>query len=323
MKNIFTTLIFALVACTALQAQQIEHYTQFMYNKLRFNPAYAGSNNVLNATAIYRNQWMGFNGAPKTQIVSFDLPVADYRVGLGGTGILHTSGFRDMLTLEASYNYKIPTEKIGGSLSIGLSTSARYERINFNRASSVQPRAQDQALVDGGLRSKIVPNFGFGVYYHTENLFLGFSIPRILEVSIDYTDDGGIIGREVRHFFMMGGFAVEVADGIKIQPQALLKYTPDAPFDADGNISVTYMDQFTLGVGYRMGGRLDNSYGESVQALASVFLTEQLLLGAAYDYPLTEVVDYSSGSVEVALRYFFGDRSGDSGNQKIVNPRFF
>jgi len=322
MKNIFTIFILTLAACT-LYGQQIEHYTQFMYSKLRFNPAYAGSNNVLNATAIYRNQWLGFNGAPKTQIVSFDLPVANYRVGLGGTGILHTTGFRDMFTAEASYNYKIPTEKIGGSLSIGLSTSARYERINFDRASPIQPRSQDPALVDGGLRSKIVPNFGFGVYYHTENLYLGFSIPRILEVSVDFTDDGGTISREVRHFYMMGGFAVEVADDIKIQPQALLKYTPDAPFDADGNISVTYLDKFTLGIGYRMGGRLDNSYGESLQALASVFITEQILLGASYDYSLTEVIDYSNNSVEVALRYYFGDRGGDSGNQRIVNPRFF
>jgi len=322
MKNICTTLVFTLAAL-ALFAQQDEHYTQFMFNKLRYNPAYAGSNNVLNATAIYRNQWLNFNGAPKTQIVSFDLPVADYRVGLGGNVTLHTIGFTDLANVDATYAYRVPTEKIGGSLSFGLVTSVRYARINFDRASPAQSKSQDQAIINGGLRSKLTPNFGAGVYYNTEDFFLGFSIPRLLEISMDFADDGGTISKELRHFYFMGGFAIDVADDVKIQPQALLKYTPDAPFDADANVSVIYLDRFTLGASYRIGGQLDNSYGESVNVLASAYITERILLGAAYDITLTEVKDYTSGSVEVALRYFFGEPGGDSTNQKIVNPRFF
>lgn len=307
-----------------LFAQQDEQYTQFMFNKLRYNSAYAGSNNALNFTAIYRNQWINFNGAPKTQIVSFDMPVANYRVGLGGNVVVQTIGITDMATAEAAYAYRVPTNNIGGSLSFGLSTSARYIRSNYNQANPTQPRDLDEAI-PVGRQSKIVPNFGAGVYYNTETFYLGFSAPRLLESNIDFADaeDKLDISREVRHFYFMGGVVFQIADPVKLQPQALLKYTPDAPFDADVNLSVILLDRFTVGASYRIGGSLETSYGESADVLVAAQVTDNILIGAAYDFTFTEVKDYSNGSVEVAVRIFLGDRGGNSGNQTIVNPRFF
>ncbi len=298
-------------------AQQEQHFTQFMFNKLAYNPAYAGSNQTPCFTGIVRSQWIGLEGAPKTQVLTFDMPLLNNRVGLGANLIRNTIGVTENITTDIAYSYRI---RVGmGTLSGGIQTSVRYLKNDYNKVKATQPVNSDGSIPTG-LQSKFVPNFGMGLYFNSENYYVGFSIPRLLQNNIDLADSDIVLSKEIRHFYLMAGFSFPVGDHVKIQPQALLKYVANTPFDADANISATFVDKFTLGVTYRLGGSSITGVGESLDVLIAAQITENLLFAASYDITLSDLKDYNSGSIEAALRYCLG---GKAQGDEYINPRFF
>jgi type IX secretion system PorP/SprF family membrane protein len=317
MKNSLTLLIFLLIAALA-HGQQDEHYTQFMHYKLGYNPAYAGSTGGTRITVMGRNQWLGLDGAPQTQLITFNMAALQSRMlGVGASVVRQTIGISDRYTLEGNYAYRF---RMGnGHLGLGLSASVRMIRIDFNRARATQPIETD-AAIPGSFQSRFVPNFGFGVYYNTENFYFGFSAPRLLANSIDLSDDGGTLTKEVSHFYGMTGFIIPLGDNVKMQPHILLKYVQGAPFDTDVNTNITFMDKFTVGASYRVGGSKTSPIGESVSFLTAAQVSKNILFGLAYDYTLTELRNYNSGSVEAFIHYIIG---GDDAGAIYENPRFF
>lgn len=316
MKNIIFTIVFALVSLSAM-AQQDHQYTQFMFNKLNYNPAYAGSQDVTCLTAIVRSQWIGLDGAPQTQGVSFNTPMVGQRVGIGGNLYRTTIGISETMTAELAYAYRI---RLGqGMLGIGALASVRLLRNDYTNVTATQPLDGD-AAIPVGRQSKFLPNFGLGAYYTTEKFYFGFSVPRLLKNNIDLAEEVLVISREVSHIYAMGGFIVPINDQLKLQPQVLLKLAPNSPFDADVNANLWILDKFMIGASYRLGGSTVNSFGESVSAIIAARLTDHILFGAAYDVTLSELKNYNSGSIEAALRYCFGKGSGE---QEYTNPRFF
>lgn len=316
MKNIIFTILFALVSLSAM-AQQDHQYTQFMFNKLYYNPAYAGSQDVTCVTAIVRNQWIGLDGAPQTQAVTFNAPMVGQRVGIGGNLYRTTIGISEQMSAEFAYSYRI---RLGqGMLGIGALASVRLLRNNYNKVDSTQPINGDAAIPQGR-QSKFLPNFGVGAYYTTEKFYFGFSVPRLLTNNIDLAEEELVISKEVSHIYAMGGFILPINEQLKLQPQVLLKLAPNSPFDADVNANLWILNKFMIGASYRLGGSTINSFGESIDVLIAARLTDQILFGAAYDVTLSELKNHNSGSIEVALRYCFGKGSGE---QEYTNPRFF
>lgn len=298
-------------------AQQEEHYTQFMYYKLGYNPAYAGSNDGACITALARSQWVGIEGAPQTQLASFHMPLLNKRIGIGGTVTRQTIGISEKYTVEAIYAYRIRWGR--GTLAMGLQGSVRLLRTDFSMAESIQPKDLDQAI-PVGIQSKFVPNFGAGVYYKSNSYFLGFSVPRILPSNIDLADSETIISKETLHMYLMGGVTFELSDGLDLQPQVLLKYVEGAPFDGDINASLIFDDRFTTGLSYRLGGSRESGLGESISLLLAIQLTDDILFGASYDATLSELRKYNSGTFEAVFNYCIGGRSeGD----EFISPRFF
>ncbi|MEM9990674.1 MAG: type IX secretion system membrane protein PorP/SprF [Bacteroidota bacterium] len=314
--QLFLIGILVFTSLNTVQAQQDEQYTQFMYNKLRYNPAFAGSDGKPVIGVVARNQWIGIEGAPKSQILNFDMPLAGDRAGIGINLTRAQVGMTQNITTDFAYAYRF--DWLNGYFSGGLSASMRHISTDFTQA---RPTQEEDPSIPSGMQSKVVPNFGAGVYYHSKTFYLGLSIPRFLKTNIDLSDDGGTISREVQHYYLMGGVVIG-DEGVKLFPQALLKYTPNGPFDADLNLSFIFLERIIAGATYRVGGSRQNSFGESLDALLSIFLTENVLLGLSYDITLSELKRQTDGSVELSLRFTM---SGDSSKapRRIIDPRYF
>lgn len=303
-----------------VQGQQEERFTQYMFNRTGFNPGFAGSDGGLTITAIARNQWMGLTGAPQSQLITFNSLLTNNRVGIGGTLMRQSAGLTEKYTAEGIYAYRIPFAR--GFLGIGIQGSLRVLRINFQNAVATTPLEADNAIPPG-IQSKTIPNFGTGIYYDSRQFYFGISAPRLLHVSIDPSDDNIEISKEIRHLYFMAGMAFEPLDGIKIQPQLLLKAVKGAPLDADFNILAGIWDVVNLGVSFRMGGSRISGIGESISFMAATKASENLIIGLAYDATLSELRNHTNGTLEAAIRFQFGGAGASSTIKDVENGRIF
>ncbi len=314
MKNL---LLLILLACfsTALFAQQEEQYTQFMHYKLGLNPAYAGKDGAPSLSALVRSQWLGIDGAPQTQLITFNTPLMNNRAGVGATVTRQTIGVTENYTVDGNYAYHLRLGR--GYLGIGIQASVRLMRVDFAELTGTQPIDTDGAI-PASYQSKYVPNFGAGLYYTGKNMYVGLSVPRLMASNIDLASSNS--NEEVQHLYLMGGVKFSLSEKIQLQPQLLLKYVAGTPFDGDVNLSLVFSEKITTGVSYRLGGSKESSIGESVSVLFGAQISERLMLGASYDLTLSKLKNYNTGSIEVVIRYFFGGGAEEGG---FVNPRFF
>lgn len=294
-------------------------YTQFMFNKLAYNAAYAGDFDSPELVAVYRNQWMGLEGAPNTQIISYNQRILNNRVGLGGNLSRNNIGISTSITLDITYAYRVQFKR--GIFSFGLQPSVRYLRQNWADPRLRVVDQNDNAIpVEPG--KKYLPNMGAGIYFHSfKNWYAGLAVPRLVGNNIDFSDFGVDISREVQHINAMGGITFDLGNGIALTPQALLKYAFNAPFDADVNVMMTSKinaKKLYLGATYRVGGDT-NSAGESVDALLGLQITENLMMCLSYDIGLTRLRKYNNGSVEAMVRWYINPPA-DLDDGDIINP---
>lgn len=320
MKKVVLALYLMISATFLAQAQQDQQFTQFMYNKLYYNPAYAGSNNAACGTILHRSQWTGFEGAPNAQLISYNMPLMNGRVGAGGNIFRQSIGIEQRISLDAAYAYRLPLAK--GNLALGLQGSIRHRGINFSdsRLVGTTPLSQD-AAIDVGYQAKFLANVGAGAYYNSEKFYVGISVPRIIRNNLSFSEaqNSNIANREVVHSYVMGGFIFALNSNIKIQPQTLIKIAPNAPVDGEANLNVIYQDKYTAGISYRAGGSTKVGIGESIDLLIAIQASEKIMLGFSYDYSLSELRNFNSGSFELGMRYCFKKSEGE----QFVNPRFF
>ena len=317
-------LSFAILFALSSFAQQDQQYTQFMYNKLSYNPAYAGSMGLICATGIMRSQWLGLEGAPNTQLISMDASFYERRVGLGVNLVRHNIGVSDRYDFDAAYAYHVEVGK--GMLGIGIQGTARYLKANFadERIIAIQAASTD-ASIPMGMQTKLLPNFGFGLYYNDDRTYVGLSAPRLIENNIDFLQESAIISREVRHLYLMGGYLMDLSEDVQFHPQLLVKYAQNVPLDVDVNLSAILSGKYVIGATFRVGGSTDGAPIESVDLLFSAQLRNNLIFGISYDVTVSALKSYNSGSLEAMVRYCFkGIESGGKKEQEeFMNPRFF
>ena len=309
---------FGLLAAIQVMAQQQPMYTQFMYNKLALNPAYAGYHDHLCITGIYRNQWMGFEGSPESQVLSVQAPVNQGRIGIGANLQYVTLGVSSLLTFDGIYSYRIPVGN--GTLSLGAQASVRQMVVDYSdpRLKAVQNIALDPAI-QSDRQSKVVANFGVGLYYNTDQFYAGLSAPRLMSSDIDFDDNTLFVAREEQHVYAMAGYVFRLNYSLDLVPQVLARYAVNSPMSWDFNTSVIWKENYTLGLTYRTGGT-DADIGESLDVLFAAKIARGLLLGVSYDIGLSEIQRYSNGSLEVVLRYCFGQPAAST---EFTNPRYF
>lgn len=300
-KTRLSILLFATTA-TVATAQQEQQYTQFMFNKMAWNPGFAGSYESPTLTAVYRGQWMGLEGAPQTQVVSYNQPLLGNRVGIGGNIAHRTIGINRTLSVDAAYSYRVALRQ--GTLGIGIQASIRNFRQNWldPRLKGSQDVGSDQAI-PGETTSKTVPNFGLGLFYHAEKYFWGVSVPRLVGSNLDFAEQGSVLSREVQHLFVSGGWIFKPSEGIEVVPQILVKYAKAAPLDVDLNCNIFFQQKFLTGLSYRTGAG-SSALGESLDMLFGLQANRKWYFGLSYDIGLTRLRKFNAGSVEALMRFY-------------------
>jgi type IX secretion system PorP/SprF family membrane protein len=314
MKKILFVLAITLT-CLQLRAQQEHHYTHFMYTKMLINPAYAGARGVPTVMGIYRNQWAGFDGAPQSFMASFNSPFLSDRVGVG-INLSHLKiGLQRDFQASLAYSYDVVARE-GVSLRLGILGSVRSLGMDFAAADPLN--IGDPSLNNAKI-SEVYGNVGAGIYgTFSERIYVGLSVPRIYSNVIGLNQNPGVVTAKVSpHFYAMAGAIIPLSEDINLMPALLLKYVENAPFDADINFSLDIREKVTAGISYRPGG---DGPGESVDLLVFWQATPQLGVGAAYDFALSQIRDYSAGSFEVMAQV---DLKKKKKTRKRSNPRFF
>jgi type IX secretion system PorP/SprF family membrane protein len=310
MKSIKALIIITLLTCAghAALAQQDAMYTQYMFNTLAINPAYAGSRNVTSFTALYRDQWVGIEGAPKTATATLDMPIDDKRVGLGVQVFDDKIGITSTAGAFVSYAYRIRFDK--GTLSFGLQAGGSQYLANFNSVALNTGGSGDLAFSQN--INKWLLDFGTGIYYNTDRFYIGLSSPQMLNNKLDNLSVQGnnsFAGQQM-HLFLASGYVFPVGQGLNFKPSVLIKEVSGAPIEADLNATLWIHDIIALGGQYRSDA--------GVAGMVELQISSQLRLGYSYDMSTTKLVQYNSGSHEIMLRYEFGSQKG-----KILSPRYF
>jgi type IX secretion system PorP/SprF family membrane protein len=307
------------VLCTLsslLYAQQDARYTMYMYNGLIFNAGYAGSAERTCMNAFYRNQWVNIEGAPQTISASMNTALGKKsRIGVGGYVEYDKLGVHDRLSGSLSYAYRLPLGS--GHLGMGVEGNVLYMRSNWDDVQLNPDGVNDDPTFQGTTRA-LLPNFGLGLFYHTQTFYLGLSAPRILEVKLNANQniDTLTLARERTNYYGTVGVVVSLSDDWKLKPSALVKMIPTrAPIQTDLNLSVLYKNVFELGTSFRADGQFKP---ESVNAIAMLHFKSGLKIGYAYDFTLSRLQNYNSGSHEVTLGYEFGGKK-----MRYLTPRYF
>ncbi|WP_423998559.1 PorP/SprF family type IX secretion system membrane protein [Maribacter sp. IgM3_T14_3] len=310
MNKYFLTIIITVAGLFMGHAQQDAQYTQYMYNTISVNPAYAGSRGVLSIAALHRSQWVGLDGAPTTQTLNFHTPVSEH-VGLGLSVVNDEigNGTNQDTYIDAAFSYTVKTSE-EGKLSFGLKAGGHLFNVDFTK---LRNYGAETNLPN--IDNKFSPNFGAGIYYHTDQFYAGLSVPNFLQTehfdSSD-TNSSSLIAQERMNFYLITGYVFDLNQNVKFKPAALIKAVKGAPLQLDLSANFLFNDKFSLGAAYR--------WDAAISALFGFQLNDQLMLGLAYDKETTDLgaTRFNDGSFEIMLRYEFLNKY-----KRVITPRFF
>jgi type IX secretion system PorP/SprF family membrane protein len=304
LKILVMSCLCLILSCNLLKAQQEPMYSQYMFNMLQINPAYAGNRAVDNVTTLYRKQWVGVEDAPATASLSWDRRQEESNVGYGLQLYNDRLGIETTTGIQAFYSFRIPFEK--SFLSFGLSGGALIYRAAFSTVKTTQggdPLFQEDI-------SSFLPTAGVGILYATESWYTGFSVPALLQTKINTNNSLSTYSAD-NHYFLTGGYVFTVSEALKLKPSVLLKAVRGAPFGYDLNLNAWIQDVVGLGASYRVG--------DAFVGMFELQISPDFRLGYAYDYAISKLQPYSKGTHELMLRYEFKTQK----NQRILSPRYY
>ncbi|MES2516158.1 MAG: type IX secretion system membrane protein PorP/SprF [Bacteroidota bacterium] len=310
MKKIFTTLTVALAAMTSVSfAQQDPQFTQFMHNKLIYNPGYAGTSQAICANVLYRQQWVNFPGAPKTGLLSFDMPIGQLPLAIGLNVMTDQIGYSKTLfaRLALAFNRNIGP----GVLGIGIDGGVLQQQFNGTWITPDGPgqtdasipdwQATGQASANSGL-NKLTYDLGFGAFYSIANrMYVGISSTHL--AAQDIKSSGDVKYALARHYYIVGGYTFNLNQEHSLSPNVKIK-TDAASTQLDVNLTYSYKQGFWLGVSYRMQDAIAPMLGYKFNTGGM----KGLKIGYSYDLTMSKIKGYSSGTHEVMLGYCFNPK---------------
>lgn len=285
-------------------AQQDAQYTQYMYNTINVNPAYAGSRGVLSVFGLHRTQWVGLDGAPTTNAFSLNSPIDNSNLGVGLSFVNDKIGPTVENTISADLSYTIRTSETY-KLSFGVKGTANLFNLDVTK---LNPQNQGDPLLQN-LDNDFSPNVGAGAYLHSDKLYLGVSVPNFFETK-RYDDNDVAVYKERMNLYFIGGYVFDLTPSLKFKPAFLTKVVEGAPLQLDVSGNFLINEKFVLGAAWR--------WDAAVSAMAGFQITDGLFIGYGYDLETTKLANYNSGSHEVFLRFELFKKQ-----EKIVSPRFF
>ncbi len=303
--------ILALVSTGSVMAQQQPLYTMYMWNQLIINPGYAGTRDALTASAVWREQWVGLDGAPSTQVLSIHSPLPNDKVGLGFTVQNDHIGPTNNTGVWGDFAYHLQvTEK--SKLSLGL--RAGFDVYQADLLSLDNIESNDPAF-NKNVENNFLPNFGFGAYYYADRGYVGVSMPTILENELNNGNNSGNDHLDVlsRHYYVMAGYVFSLSKdsmGVMFKPSTIIRMVSGAPVSFDLTANFLIKQKLWLGASYR--------YQDSFAGIVSFQFTDHLQAGYSYDFGTSDLRSYNGGSHEIMLTYDFFKRE-----VKTKNPRYF
>lgn len=297
MKSIkLNVLIFILANCWISVAQQLPQFTQYMYNTISINPAYAGSRETLSVVGLHRSQWVGLDGGPTTQTISVHSPLRNDRVGIGFSFINDELGYENFTYFYGDFSYTIP---IGEKSKLAFGMKGGFTQYNID-----QSLLDDATVVDdpffNDVSNRWSPNIGLGAYLHSDRWYVGLSAPRILNTDYNKGKDANIdyVALERVSYYFTGGYVFDLSETTKFKPAMLLKGTNGAPLSFDITANFLFNETLWLGASYRI-----NESAAAFGGIADFQVSKQFRLGYAYEYPISEIRAYTSGTHEILLMY--------------------
>ena len=307
--GIIIAISFCVGISSSVKAQQDAQYTQYMYNTLSINPAYAGSREVLSAVLLHRSQWVGVDGAPTTQTLSAHTPITKNLMGIGLNITNDAIGPSRQTYIDASYSYGIEVGR-ESQLNFGIKAGAHLLDVDYSKLDifdSTDPNFQSN--VD----NKFSPQFGLGALLFAENYYVGLSVPNVLETKhFDQSNNSNsnTVAKERISYYFTGGYVFDLSSDLKLKPTLLTKMIEGAPLQVDVSANFLLYEKLTLGAAYR--------WDAALSGLVAFQFTDAWMLGFAYDTDTTKYTNYNDGSFEVFLRFELFKKYN-----KMLTPRFF
>ncbi len=289
-------------------AQYDPLFTQYMFNEMFINPAYAGSRNAISSTALYRSQWQGIEGAPETQTLSIHGPIRNKKIGLGLSVMNESIGVEKKVGVFTSYAYRLQT---GNESHLSMGLQAGLINVRENYLDVIEHDEGDPQFSQNV--QAVVPNLGFGLYLSNPKYFAGLSIPRLIDNYIDPNDGVEIKNRmdiKTWHYFLTAGYVFKLNENVQLKPMTMIKASDGATMQFDISMAAYFREIFWLGGTYRTG--------DASAAFVQVNITKQLRLGYSYDYTMSKLNRYSSGSHEITLGYDIPLKKTG-----VLTPRYF
>ncbi len=289
---------FTLFLINGAFAQQLTFNSQYMLNQFLINPAAAGTEDFIPIATSFRQQWAGFKDAPRTQMISAHSKLKD-NMGVGGILYNDVTGPLKNIGFQASYSYHVQIDD-ASKLAFGL--SATLSQHVLDGSNFVLNEATDQTL-NGASQKSFNPDATFGMYYFGENYFAGLSVPQLLQNKYKFGDIVEGVNRQVRHYYLSGGYTFEAGNHYKIEPSLLFKMAPASPVQFDINTRLIYKENLWAGLSYRNQ--------ESVVMMFGI-QRDQFRIGYSYDYTTSNIRNYSVGTHELYLEFQLPGKKGDA-----------
>jgi len=304
---LFHYYLLSLYSTCELIAQQDAQYTQFMYNTQSYNPAFVGLSGEKSIVALLRSQWMGIEGAPKTQMISYNAPIKMNNLSVG-IGIVNDKiGPTSETYFDLDFSYKIALS--GNSfVNFGIKASAHLLDINYNLLTQDSSLGSDPLLARN-IDNRFSPNIGAGILYYQDDFFIGFSVPSFLE-TLHFDRSSFSEAREKMHYYFVSGLVLDIDPEFILRPSILLKAVKGASIQMDVSATAMFKNKLSLGLSYRLQAALSGLVGYQT--------SEQLFVGISYDRAATSLGRdlFNSGSLEAVVRYNFGSQASTN------KPRF-
>jgi type IX secretion system PorP/SprF family membrane protein len=305
-KKIFCIAFLVLFTLGKIAAQQDPMFSQYMFNTLIINPAYAGSADKISAVAVHRSQWVKFEGAPVTQTISVHSPLRSEAISVGGSIINDKYGPVRQTAIFGDVSYRIIMPK--SKLAFGLKTGMNLFSANLT---DLNPLVDNDQAFSANIKTKVLPNFGFGAMWYSKRWFVGLSSPRLIQNKLIKGDLPDFqYNREKIHGFLIAGYVMDINDYVKFKPTMLLKMVNGAPPGIDLTANFLFYEKLWFGGMYR--------WNDSAGLLIQYEMNNKFRFGYAYDYILSDLSRYTSGSHEVMIGYDLGN-----GFRGDVSPRYF
>jgi type IX secretion system PorP/SprF family membrane protein len=304
MKKIFISKILLLMSI-CIYAQQEPQYTQYMYNPILVNPAYAGSKGYTSVYALYRTQWVGLEGAPQTINFSMNKPLNASKLGYGISVINDRIGPSDETQLAVDLSYSIFFNN-DYRLAFGVKASANLLNIDYTKLNQYNP---GEVILQNNITNRVSPNIGTGIYFYNKKGYLGASVPMLLDTK-KYDDISNSDINQRYHLYFIGGKIFDLGSNTKFKPAFISKIVAGSPVQLDLSANFLFNEKFTIGAAYR--------WSASLSAMAGFHINNKLFVGYGYDRETTKLSGFNSGSHEIFLQFELFEN-----NKRVETPRFF